>query len=278
MEELAQDGSGCCASRTRRHRTRSCWCWTRQPVRTRCSRLKCSRKWSTVTGLVVTKLDGSARGGIVVALAETFGLPVHAVGVGEQADDLRPFDAFDFARGLVGADPSLAGLLAEPAGRSSPRSAGTARSSGPLAGPIRRPHRHRTARPVIEKTSPAAAGLIAPGRNVCLCNCEVMNLSLAAALSTCKVRRHAPGGNRQALADAPLQIHRAHRGFEHEKALARVSPKALQPHARQRLHLAKPGTCVALELPRGCRSHDHRRLTRHGDGLPNAGACVLRQR
>jgi fused signal recognition particle receptor len=56
-----------------------------------------------VTGLVVTKLDGSARGGIVVALAETFGLPVHAVGVGERASDLRPFDAVDFARGLVGA-------------------------------------------------------------------------------------------------------------------------------------------------------------------------------
>ena len=55
-----------------------------------------------VTGLVVTKLDGSARGGIVVALAETFGLPVHAVGVGEKASDLRPFDAADFARGLVG--------------------------------------------------------------------------------------------------------------------------------------------------------------------------------
>ena len=55
-----------------------------------------------VTGLVVTKLDGSARGGIVVALAETFGLPVHAVGVGEQAGDLRPFDAEDFAGGLVG--------------------------------------------------------------------------------------------------------------------------------------------------------------------------------
>ncbi len=57
-----------------------------------------------VTGLVVTKLDGSARGGIVVALAEAFGLPVHAVGVGEQAGDLRPFDAMDFARGLVGAE------------------------------------------------------------------------------------------------------------------------------------------------------------------------------
>jgi fused signal recognition particle receptor len=56
-----------------------------------------------VTGLIVTKLDGSARGGIVVALAEEFGLPIHAVGVGEQAGDLRPFDAREFARGLVGA-------------------------------------------------------------------------------------------------------------------------------------------------------------------------------
>jgi fused signal recognition particle receptor len=56
-----------------------------------------------VTGLVVTKLDGSARGGIVVALAEEFSLPVHAVGVGEKAEDLRPFEALDFARGLLGA-------------------------------------------------------------------------------------------------------------------------------------------------------------------------------
>ncbi|MGH7050673.1 MAG: signal recognition particle-docking protein FtsY, partial [Acetobacteraceae bacterium] len=49
------------------------------------------RDMVAVTGLIVTKLDGSARGGVVVALAETFGLPVHAVGVGEQAADLRPF-------------------------------------------------------------------------------------------------------------------------------------------------------------------------------------------
>ncbi len=55
-----------------------------------------------VTGLVVTKLDGSARGGIVVALAEAFAIPVHAVGVGEQAADLRAFDAEAFALGLVG--------------------------------------------------------------------------------------------------------------------------------------------------------------------------------
>jgi len=65
--------------------------------------VKVFKEMVDVTGLVVTKLDGSARGGIVVALAETFGLPVHAVGVGERASDLRPFDAEDFARGLVGA-------------------------------------------------------------------------------------------------------------------------------------------------------------------------------
>jgi fused signal recognition particle receptor len=66
--------------------------------------VKVFKELVAVTGLVVTKLDGSARGGIVVALAETFKLPVHAVGVGEKPGDLRPFDANDFARGLVGAD------------------------------------------------------------------------------------------------------------------------------------------------------------------------------
>jgi fused signal recognition particle receptor len=55
-----------------------------------------------VTGLIVTKLDGSARGGIVVALAEAYHLPVHAVGVGEQVGDLKPFYPIEFARGLVG--------------------------------------------------------------------------------------------------------------------------------------------------------------------------------
>jgi fused signal recognition particle receptor len=55
-----------------------------------------------VTGLVMTKLDGTAKGGVVVALADKFKLPVHAIGVGEGADDLRPFDAMDFARNLMG--------------------------------------------------------------------------------------------------------------------------------------------------------------------------------
>ncbi len=66
--------------------------------------VKVFKEMVDVTGLVVTKLDGSARGGIVVALAETYGLPVHAVGVGEKAGDLRPFDAGEFARGLVGSE------------------------------------------------------------------------------------------------------------------------------------------------------------------------------
>ncbi len=58
-----------------------------------------------LTGFVVTKLDGSAKGGVVVALAERFGLPVHAVGVGEGIDDLRAFEPEAFARGLLGLDP-----------------------------------------------------------------------------------------------------------------------------------------------------------------------------
>ncbi|MDB5592056.1 signal recognition particle-docking protein FtsY, partial [Enterovirga sp.] len=57
-----------------------------------------------VTGLVMTKLDGTARGGILVALAAKFGLPVHFIGVGEGVDDLEPFTARDFARAIVGLD------------------------------------------------------------------------------------------------------------------------------------------------------------------------------
>ena len=57
-----------------------------------------------ITGLVMTKLDGTAKGGILVALAGRFGLPVHYIGVGEGEDDLQPFVAGDFARALVGAD------------------------------------------------------------------------------------------------------------------------------------------------------------------------------
>ena len=52
----------------------------------------------------MTKLDGTAKGGVLVALADKFGLPVHAIGIGEQIDDLAPFDSNDFARALTGSD------------------------------------------------------------------------------------------------------------------------------------------------------------------------------
>lgn len=60
------------------------------------------RKLADVSGLVMTKLDGTARGGVLVALADRFGLPIHAIGVGEQIDDLDAFDPGEFARALVG--------------------------------------------------------------------------------------------------------------------------------------------------------------------------------
>jgi fused signal recognition particle receptor len=62
------------------------------------------REMLPITGLVVTKLDGSAKGGVLIALAEKFAIPVRAIGIGEGADDLRPFDARAFARSLMGLD------------------------------------------------------------------------------------------------------------------------------------------------------------------------------
>ena len=58
---------------------------------------------ANVTGLVMTKLDGTARGGMLVAAAEKFGLPIHAIGVGEKIDDLRPFDPAELAHAIAGA-------------------------------------------------------------------------------------------------------------------------------------------------------------------------------
>jgi fused signal recognition particle receptor len=60
-------------------------------------------KIADVSGLVMTKLDGTAKGGVLVALADKFGLPIHAIGVGEQIDDLSPFDPQEFAEALTGA-------------------------------------------------------------------------------------------------------------------------------------------------------------------------------
>jgi fused signal recognition particle receptor len=66
------------------------------------SQVEIFSKTAGVTGLVMTKLDGTARGGILVAIADKFGLPVHFIGVGEGVDDLAPFTARDFARAVVG--------------------------------------------------------------------------------------------------------------------------------------------------------------------------------
>ena len=60
------------------------------------------RDISDVSGLIMTKLDGTAKGGVLVALADKFGLPIHAIGVGEQIDDLAPFDPEEFAQALTG--------------------------------------------------------------------------------------------------------------------------------------------------------------------------------
>jgi fused signal recognition particle receptor len=68
------------------------------------SQVEIFRKVVGVTGLAMTKLDGTARGGILVAIAEKFKVPVHFIGIGEGVDDLAPFSARDFARALVGLD------------------------------------------------------------------------------------------------------------------------------------------------------------------------------
>jgi fused signal recognition particle receptor len=62
------------------------------------------REMVGVTGIVMTKLDGTAKGGVLVSLAEKYGIPIHAIGIGEKADDLRPFEARAFAQSLVSLD------------------------------------------------------------------------------------------------------------------------------------------------------------------------------
>ena len=66
------------------------------------SQVEIFSKIADVSGLVMTKLDGTAKGGVLVALADKYGLPIHAIGIGEQIDDLAPFDPEDFARALTG--------------------------------------------------------------------------------------------------------------------------------------------------------------------------------
>jgi fused signal recognition particle receptor len=68
------------------------------------SQVEVFQKIAGVTGLAMTKLDGTARGGILVALAAKYGLPVHFIGVGEGIDDLAPFTAKDFAKAIAGTE------------------------------------------------------------------------------------------------------------------------------------------------------------------------------
>jgi len=70
------------------------------------SQVELFQKAAGVTGLVMTKLDGTARGGILVALAEKFRIPVHFIGVGEGVEDLEPFTARDFAKAIAGLEPT----------------------------------------------------------------------------------------------------------------------------------------------------------------------------
>ncbi len=70
----------------------------------RSSQVEAFHHTAGVTGLVMTKLDGTAKGGVLVAIAEAYALPIHFVGVGEKAEDLQPFSAEAFARALVGLD------------------------------------------------------------------------------------------------------------------------------------------------------------------------------
>ncbi|EEW59561.1 cell division protein FtsY [Ruegeria sp. TrichCH4B] len=71
------------------------------------SQVETFRQLADVSGLVMTKLDGTAKGGVLVALADKFGLPIHAIGVGEQIDDLAPFDPEEFAAALTGLEDGV---------------------------------------------------------------------------------------------------------------------------------------------------------------------------
>ena len=68
------------------------------------SQVETFREIAEVSGLIMTKLDGTAKGGVLVALADKFGLPIHAIGVGEKIDDLAPFDPAEFAQALTGSE------------------------------------------------------------------------------------------------------------------------------------------------------------------------------
>ena len=83
---------------------RRCSRSTRRRGRTGCARRSCSPSSAGVSGVVLTKLDGTARGGIALAIASELSMPVKLIGIGESVEDLRPFDPEDFARALIAPD------------------------------------------------------------------------------------------------------------------------------------------------------------------------------
>ena len=100
MDELAKVRR-VIAGRLTARRTRRCSSSTRRPGQNGLQQARLFSEAVGVTGVALTKLDGSAKGGVAVAIAYELGLPVKLVGVGEELDDLRPFDPADFARALV---------------------------------------------------------------------------------------------------------------------------------------------------------------------------------
>ena len=80
---------------------KSCWSSTAIPARTRWPRSRPSTTRWQLTGLVVTKLDGTAKGGVLAAIAKTRPVPVYFIGVGEKIEDLQPFNAEEFVDALL---------------------------------------------------------------------------------------------------------------------------------------------------------------------------------
>ena len=101
MEELEEDQARDPEAGSRRRPTKCSWCSTHPPDRTASSRRSSSTRRSGVTGLVLTKLDGTAKGGIVLAIAREMNVPVRFIGVGEGLEDLQPFDRRGVRGGAV---------------------------------------------------------------------------------------------------------------------------------------------------------------------------------
>ena len=98
MDELARSSA---SSKSSRKWTRFCWSWTPPPGQNGLNQARVFAEVVNITGIVLTKLDGTAKGGIVVAIQKSLGVPVKLIGLGEGADDLAPFDAEAFVDALL---------------------------------------------------------------------------------------------------------------------------------------------------------------------------------